>query len=96
MMQVLSNNYRTFYNVISDITPEELCDIIRNQWSSYQLEKISDDFTFNTQEASIKKTTLRRVTGKGLLKIVAYSNRVQKIKRSTIQLINTGIKFQLY
>ena len=58
MMQVLSNNCRTFCNVISDITPEELCDIIRNQWSSYQLQKIPDDFIFNMQEASINKPHL--------------------------------------
>ena len=39
MIQVISNNSRKFYNVSSDLSPEELCNIISNHCSSYQLEK---------------------------------------------------------
>lgn len=39
VIQVISNNSRKFYNVSSDISPEELCNIISNHCSSYHLKK---------------------------------------------------------
>ena len=57
MIQVLSKNYREIDNFSSVITPEKLCDIIRNQWSNYQptLKKILDEFVFSLHEASLNK-----------------------------------------
>ena len=39
VIQVISNNSRKFYNVRSDLSPEELCNIISNHCSSYHLKK---------------------------------------------------------
>ena len=39
VIQVISNNSRKFYNLSSDLSPEELCNIISNHCSSYHLKK---------------------------------------------------------
>ena len=70
MIQVLSNNYKIFYNISSDITPEELCDITGNQSLSYQFETIPDDFIFISENLHLINH-IKRITAKELLMFVS-------------------------
>ena len=90
LIEVLGSKFYLVFNINSNVIKEELCNIIRSQWQSYQLEKIPEEFY--TQEDAFKTQNNAQFSYWKQAYELCELNEPHK-EQSTKDLICTGTEF---